>query len=194
MTDEPEGKYQLSVAENDPEIIRLLGIITARWATMDEILVRLFGRLLNNNPAADVIYYSLESFGARLDVITNLTTEFMKDDHPSKKKLVTLLNRLNRLSGVRNKIVHTNIFQIPETRQLMHDVRRPGRKNSSQMHPVKANDLLQHANALVNVAGDLSFIIDPKLEEELVRQIVQRHELRHRLVQLIALRGKRPLP
>jgi hypothetical protein len=91
MTDEPEEKYQLSLAESDPEIIRLLGVITARWATMDEILQRLLSKLLNNAPAAQVIYYSLESFGARLDVITNLVVELMKEDHPLKKQLVTLL-------------------------------------------------------------------------------------------------------
>jgi hypothetical protein len=112
MTDQPEGKYQLSPAENDPEIIRLLGLITARWATMDEVLERLLSKLMRNPPAAQVIYYSLESFGARLDVITSLVVELMKEDHPLKKQLVTLLNRVNRLSAVRNKLTHTNMSRL----------------------------------------------------------------------------------
>jgi hypothetical protein len=107
MTDD-ESSYQLSPAEDDPEVIRLLGIITARWASMDIILERLLGKLLNNEPAANVIYYSLESFGARLAVITNLAVEIVKDDNPSKAALVTLLERLNRLSSVRNKIIYSH--------------------------------------------------------------------------------------
>jgi hypothetical protein len=175
MTDEPEEKYQLSPAESDPEIIRLLGVITARWATMDEILQRLLSKLLNNAPAAQVIYYSLESFGARLDVITNLVVELMKEDHPLKKQLVTLLNRVNRLSGVRNKLTHTNMSRLDNTDgPLMHIRYRPGRKNSSQAYPIKANDLLQHANAVVSVAGDLSLIIHPELAKKLAQELSSR--------------------
>jgi hypothetical protein len=166
MTDKPtneEGRYQLSPAEDDPEIIRLFGTITARWASLDAILSALLGKLLNNPIIADVIYYSLESFGARLDVITNLTVELVKEDHPSKKELVTLLNRVNRLSSVRNRIIHSGIIQIPETKQLMQHRRRPGQKKPEQLHPVKANDLLQHANALVIVGSDLLMIVHPSL-------------------------------
>jgi hypothetical protein len=57
---------------------------------------------------------------------------------------------------------------------LMHIRYRPGRKNSSQAYPIKANDLLQHANAVVSVAGDLSLIIHPELAKKLAQELSSR--------------------
>ena len=75
----------------DPEIIRQLGSVTAGWASLDNILVELLSRLLRDDPAGEVIYFTLGSFKSRLDVISNLIIEMMDDADHRKQDLLKIL-------------------------------------------------------------------------------------------------------
>ena len=149
---------QLSTAEDDPEITQLIGVIVVRWATLDINLLEVLSFVLKNKEAAEIIYFSLGNFKARLDIITNLVLELWpKEDEARKAHILNLLNRVNRLSGTRNDIVHSRMHQTDGQPEHFRVVRKPGRKVPHAILPVKNEDLRQHADVLSEIS--LSFIV-----------------------------------
>lgn len=155
--------YGLTVADDEPEIIGHLGRIAASWASADSTLVELFCRLLRDDPAGEVIYFSLNSFRSRLDVITNLVVEMMDDNDPRKEAIVTLLARLNRLNDTRNELLHCAMFRVGINGPLYRRIRRPGRKVPKREVPVKSTDLEEHGQAVTGTIMDLLMLINPKV-------------------------------
>jgi hypothetical protein len=167
---EKHPTYGLSAAD-DPEIIQHLGRIAASWASMDGILVELLCRLLND-AVGEVIYFSLNSFKSRLDVITNIITELMADEDRRKATLLTLLRRINRLNDTRNELIHSAMVEHPDG-QLYRSIRRPGRKVSRRHIPVKAGDLEQHGQAVTEVATHILLLINPKIAAEILTSLTE---------------------
>jgi hypothetical protein len=95
----------------------------------------------------------------------------MPDDDPDKPLLIETLNRLNRLSQTRNKIVHTAMSERPVgSGTLVRYRRQPGRTNPVEYVPVKAVDLRQHTNVLMEVVALLALITFPEAVEEMQRE------------------------
>lgn len=159
MSDKPPT-YGLH-AVDDPEIIQHLGRIAASWATLDTILVETLCRLLRNDPAGEVIYYSLNNFRARLDIITNIVDEMMDPDDQRRHLLLEHLGTINSLSIERNEMIHSAMVERGDG-AILRVVRRPGRKIPRRHKPVTANDLEEHGKALSQVAFQILVLINPQ--------------------------------
>ena len=144
----------------DPEIIHQLGSLTAGWGALDNVLVELLCRLLHEDPAGEVIYFTLGSFKSRLDVIQNLIIELMEEGDQRKQLLLKLLERISDLSLKRNEMVHS-AMTTTEDKKVFRHVRRPGRKVSSRSVEVKATDIAQHAQAVAHAGFEVLLLVNP---------------------------------
>lgn len=156
----------------DTKIIHQLGSVTAGWAALDNILVELLCRLLRDDPAGEVIYYTLNSFKSRVDVIANLITELMDDTDRRKKDLLQLLDKISELSLKRNEMVHS-AMTLGEDNRVIRRVRRPGRKVSSRSVEVKASDMAQHAQVVGATGFEILMLINPVVAAEATKMVAQ---------------------
>jgi hypothetical protein len=167
-------RTKLSDAESDPELTQLIGIVAARWATLDFFLVQVLGVLLRNDEAAEIVYYSLANLKARLDIITNLTRELVLDKK-LQKGLLTLLNRLNRLQDTRNEVIHWMIINATRDSdkhpELMRRELKPGKAPRYRSIPINKHDIAEHADAVTNVAILLLGVAKPWFGEQMIAEI-----------------------
>lgn len=151
----------------DKDIILQLGRVTAAWGTVDFTLVELLCRLLNDDPAGEIIYFTLGSFKSRLDVITNIVTELMDDADLRKQELLKRLNRISDLSRTRNEMVHS-AMTLSEDNKVIRSVRRPGRETPHRWVHVNASDMAQHAQAVGHVITEITGLMDPSFASSMV--------------------------
>jgi hypothetical protein len=96
-----------SPLELEPELVSLLGLITARWAAMEEALADLLGRFMRVDHAGHATLFSLANFSQRLALISS-TALYSVESERDLKIITKLLGKINDLWLNRNNFVHSH--------------------------------------------------------------------------------------
>jgi hypothetical protein len=90
------------------EVMRLTGETVAEWAAIEEHLARLLARAAGCPiGSATVIFYSLNSFSARLSMVKAAVQHCMKDS-PDQQLILDALAKLRSLNKSRNDLIHAS--------------------------------------------------------------------------------------
>ena len=145
-----------SPIENSPEHIRWLGIIAARWATLDTVLVMLLLKATGNYATAEAIYFSSSSQRLRLDQLRAIikTCPWPTAD---KTTAIALIDQLDDLWCKRNDILHNPAIADSAKPDAAYwaQVKRPIRKETERKVPLTLTYLEQHASMLSKIGGDI---------------------------------------
>jgi len=79
-----------SPLEHEPELIAGIGLITVRWAALEQELEKLLGSLLKIEPASGRAFRAVVSFGARLDLVKALVSGSLKEGVAKRAALALL--------------------------------------------------------------------------------------------------------
>ncbi len=139
-----------SPIEQSEDHLKLLGVITARWATLDLTLSALVGEAIGNRDAGEDIYFSSSAQRLRFDLIRALIQHANWSDD-DKTMISRAVEALDGLWTRRNDILHN-----PAIRQYRGDGRheyearsiRPARKVRSAFIPLSLKELEEHAEAV----------------------------------------------
>ena len=127
-----------SPLEHDPELIHGLGLICARWATLENELAVLLGRFTIDPDTGVAMYYSAGNFQQRINIIERtLQTSIRKAQH--REVCAALTERIRRIWKKRNRLVHSRyVYRItddmgwtdlsvegPNLRKNIHESRPP---------------------------------------------------------------------
>jgi hypothetical protein len=105
MSDRPDADWVYDL-EQHPEIAAKVGVFTARFAALEQILWKLYGIVLGSpdERGAMVLLGGLQSFTVKLDAIERYATyRFDKDKAEKYKALFKLAKEINRF---RNELAH----------------------------------------------------------------------------------------
>lgn len=96
-----------SPLEHEPDLISGVGLITVRWAVLEDALSNLFGRTLKIEPAGEQAYYAIGNFSQRVDLIEAALIGSFRDDLP-KRVTRKIFEQIRRLWKTRNRLVHSH--------------------------------------------------------------------------------------
>ena len=102
-----------SPLELEPELVRLLGLITIRWAALDDALSELLGRFMRVDHAGPAAFFSLANFSQRLALISSTATYSIKSEH-HLAITIKLLSKIGDLWLKRNNFVHAHYVHQSE--------------------------------------------------------------------------------
>ncbi len=181
--------------EDDPEfarvmeeynvILRLIGEVVTKWASLDDRLIWLLSYLAGCEPQpAGVIYYALNAFSTRYEVIKALAQHSLGEGEP-RDHLLPFLDQLSRLATVRNDIVHAvykitiDASEAEKKRKITIEkhVFRSQRKELHQKIKAQTGELVTHCNKLDNAVLFLvvfNFLASgrPRPDQKLLEKLV----------------------
>jgi hypothetical protein len=140
-----------SPLENSPKHIELLGIITARWATMDIALLGLTAAAMRGDyNLATATYFSSNAQSLRFDLIRALikTTKWSKEQ---KDEATKLIDKVDKLWETRNKVIHCYAGErtLPKRVEYLLLHHKPARKDKEYTEtPVTIDFLQTHADKI----------------------------------------------
>src|SRR5882724_3947130 len=94
-----------SPVESNPKLIRGFGVITTRWAILEDELAYLLRNFVVYDNVATAIYYAPGAFLQRLDIVS----EILQASLANEKHLtiaLALIARINRIWKKRNNLIH----------------------------------------------------------------------------------------
>lgn len=162
-----------SVLEESEKHIRLLGIITARWAAIDIPLWQLVSMLLDDRRTGHALYFSSGSQKLKFDIIDSLLNSSLNVPEEKKNRIRPIIKKLRNLNETRNDIIHCYVTKPlrpgsnallemafpdpnPEFVSIKH---RPARaKNPAVRLPLTIKHLETHAEAIYKAGEDLNDI------------------------------------
>lgn len=100
-----------SPLEGDPELMQGLGLVTARWATLESDLSELLGALLRVPQAADDAYYSIANFSQRIDLVQSLVLASLNSERHARMAKA-LFTKIKRLWKSRNYLLHSHYVYL----------------------------------------------------------------------------------
>jgi hypothetical protein len=145
-----------SPIESSPDHIRLLGIITARWATLDIILSEVLAQLIGHPLTGQALYFCSNSQRLRFDLIlTALHLSGLLQN--TQKEHERILSRIGDLWSRRSEIVHNPHIAsaIGPHADFSSLITRPLRKQYQETKPLKLKELREHADAVSTVGDEL---------------------------------------
>ncbi len=95
-----------STLELSEEHIKLLGIITARWAAVDIPLWNLVALLVGDFTLGLSIYFSFSNQHVKFEVINSLLNTSRTMPEEKKERARKIVNKITDLSRARNNIIH----------------------------------------------------------------------------------------
>lgn len=98
-----------SPLENSPELITGLGVIMARWATLDHTLQFFVYAILGDYRIAEAALYSQNPQSRRLEIIRDLI-DAGSWNSANKRAGLMLIDELDALAAERNDLVHSKTF------------------------------------------------------------------------------------
>jgi hypothetical protein len=141
-----------SPAESEAEILRLLGLISVRWAAAENQMAILLGKVLKDEAAALQVYYTLGTFRSRQQLVLAIVrsaetyelrlgrfTEF------EKRSAERVLEKLGKLWNTRNDYMHSPYVEGAKKGEIAVRKIRPATPLASGDFPVHPNDLSLHA-------------------------------------------------
>lgn len=102
--------FYKSPLETDEEYILLLGIVSARWAMMEEALAYLLGETLSNFETGYDIYFCASSFRQRIELIKTTAASQLTD--AASQVINDLANDVYDAFKARNKMIHTPYHMV----------------------------------------------------------------------------------
>lgn len=145
-----------SPAEDNPNVLRLLGLITVRWADAEAQMAALLGDLLSDNEAATSLYYSLGSFRQRQQlVLTLVKTQMLRDEEDSVpldgnsafygRAAERCLLKLGKIWSTRNDFLHSIYVNNPSGQLSINVIRPATSQGTNELRQVRTSDLENHA-------------------------------------------------
>lgn len=151
------------IEKSDPHL-RLLGIIAARWATLDLTLANLVGKGIGNRQMGEDIYFSISGQRLRFDLLRAIVPNADCWDDVDKKALGAAIDALDGLWRRRNAILHSPAIASPsrKTAALNYHARsvRPANKVRITNIPLSVKELSEHAEAVYDQGGAIWDIIN----------------------------------
>ncbi len=98
-----------SPLENCPELVTWLGMIMARWSTLDHTLQLFVYAILGDYGIAEAVLYWLNPQSQRLKIISALIDSATWDS-ANKRAALKLIDEFEALADERNDLVHSKTF------------------------------------------------------------------------------------
>jgi hypothetical protein len=140
-----------SPIEESQEHLVLLGIIAARWATLDLVLVGVLEEAVSSNKSdmAEAIFFSATASQTRFEQVI---AAVRASDWPqeSKELISATIEKLRELWRRRNEILHNPIIATGAQGGLRYWLKmsKVGRKDWGEKKALALEDLQQHADRL----------------------------------------------
>lgn len=144
-----------SPIEQSPEHVHLLGVIAARWATLDLTLARLVGMAVDDDQMGEDIYFSSSAQRLRFDLLKAVIPNTQWDE-ADKTTLLKAVLALEKLWAKRNDIMHNPAIARPTKDggfQYAAKMIKPIRKNRVQEVSLSLKHLEEHAEAVSQAGG-----------------------------------------
>jgi hypothetical protein len=107
---EPVDPSSHQAQEKFDLILRLIGEVVVKWAQLDEPLIKLLASLSNCSlRAAGITFYSLNSTGARYDLLSGLARHNITGGQ--QQEVLDLISGLREHTNSRNDIIHA-VYRI----------------------------------------------------------------------------------
>lgn len=141
-----------SPIEKSDDHLRLLGVITARWATLDLVLAQVISESIRDKYMGEDIYFSSSAQRLRFDLLDAV----IRNAHWSEedaKAISTALAALKVLWSRRNDILHNPAVASPVRGekvgwQYSARITRPARKSRVTKASLSLKELEEHAEAV----------------------------------------------
>ena len=103
-----------SPLEHKPEFVQLLGLITIRWAVLEQGLAELLGQFAKTPHIGASLYYSTGTFRQRLKLI-NYSIRSGLEEQRHKDICLHLTGRIGNIWDARNNLIHSHyIYRITD--------------------------------------------------------------------------------
>ncbi|WP_346892453.1 hypothetical protein [uncultured Roseibium sp.] len=146
-------EFLKSPIENEPEMLRLLGLITARWAAAEHQMALLLGQVLGDDDSAIQVYYALGAFRSRQQLVLTLVRsaeisnlQLSKFTEFHKRASERTLEKLGKLWNTRNDYMHSPYVSGEKKGDISLRKIRPTAPAASGDFRVHTNELTTHAN------------------------------------------------
>ena len=140
----------------------LLGCVANAWANIEDHMCTVFLHLAEvDEETAQIIFYTPSSFRGRLQIILNLVRHKLPDG-TTRDALVGVLDKLNRLNGTRNNLVHAHYgftFYLDRHPSIGRTNIRPNTKIIKSEVDIKRNEMETHLIKLTEIAQFFHFLI-----------------------------------
>lgn len=150
-----------SPIENSPDHLLQLGIIAARWASVDTILAQLLAIAIGDEKTGEAVYFAAASQRARLDIVRAAVNSSFEQRN-NRDAINEKLDVLSDLWGKRNDLLHSPaIWRIrpgkkSKAKTFIANVIRPANvKNNRREIPLTLEYLKGHCQRLSDVGDEL---------------------------------------
>jgi len=103
----PEETDPTKMALDDPELMRIWGLINAGWDNIESLLYAAFDSMIDDSEhVTRAIFYSQKNQAARRDMVESLAKYFFRDNETGYGPLKNAINRVKARSQARNELAH----------------------------------------------------------------------------------------
>src|SRR5437868_11508731 len=101
-----------SPLESEPDLVSGVGLVTVRWALLDDQLSQFISFLTKSEEIGRILYYSCGSFQQRIAMIEAALTA-MYGEKDAVERIRATFKNIRRLWATRNRLIHSHyVFNV----------------------------------------------------------------------------------